>query len=44
MVMDWLVWTVRSRTSRGRRMLQVALRDYVLERGLVMEQKMKRRG
>lgn len=29
------VGTVRSRVSRGRRMLQVALRDYALQRGLI---------
>jgi RNA polymerase sigma-70 factor, ECF subfamily len=33
-VMDCRVGTVRSRLSRGRRMLQVALRDYALEKGL----------
>lgn len=31
------VGTVRSRLSRGRRMLQVALRDYAVERGLIKE-------
>ncbi len=36
-VMDSPVGTVRSRISRGRRMLQVALRDYALERGLIKE-------
>ena len=34
-VMDCAIGTVRSRVSRGRRMLQVALRDYALERGLI---------
>lgn len=33
-VMECPVGTVRSRLSRGRRMLQVALRDYALEKGL----------
>ncbi len=32
-VMECPIGTVRSRVSRGRRMLQVALRDYALERG-----------
>jgi len=31
------VGTIRSRLSRGRRMLQVALRDYALERGVIRE-------
>ncbi len=31
------IGTVRSRISRGRRMLQVALRDYALERGLISQ-------
>jgi len=34
-VMECPVGTVRSRVSRGRRMLQVALRGYALERGLI---------
>ncbi|MEE9191257.1 MAG: sigma-70 family RNA polymerase sigma factor [Candidatus Aerophobetes bacterium] len=34
-VMDCAIGTVRSRVSRGRRMLHVALRDYALERGLI---------
>ncbi len=34
-VMECPVGTVRSRVSRGRRMLQVALRDYALQRGLI---------
>jgi RNA polymerase sigma-70 factor (ECF subfamily) len=34
-VMGCPVGTIRSRVSRGRRMLQVALRDYALERGLI---------
>jgi RNA polymerase sigma-70 factor (ECF subfamily) len=34
-VMECPVGTVRSRVSRGRRMLQVALRDYALQRGLL---------
>lgn len=33
-IMDCPVGTVRSRLSRGRRMLQVALRDYAREKGL----------
>jgi RNA polymerase sigma-70 factor (ECF subfamily) len=36
-VMDCAIGTVRSRVSRGRRMLQVALRGYALERGLIKE-------
>ena len=31
------IGTVRSRISRGRRMLQVALRDYALKRGQIKE-------
>lgn len=31
------VGTIRSRLSRGRRLLQVALRDYALERGLIKQ-------
>ncbi len=34
-VMECPIGTVRSRISRGRRMLQVALRGYALERGLI---------
>ena len=34
-VMECPIGTVRSRVSRGRRMLQVALRGYALERGLI---------
>jgi RNA polymerase sigma-70 factor (ECF subfamily) len=33
-VMECAIGTIRSRVSRGRRLLQVALRDYALERGL----------
>jgi len=36
-VMDCAIGTIRSRVSRGRRMLQVALRGYALERGLIKE-------
>ncbi len=36
-VMDCAIGTIRSRVSRGRRMLQVALRDYALKRGLIKE-------
>ena len=36
-VMDCPIGTVRSRVSRGRRMLQVALRDYALQRGLIRQ-------
>ncbi len=36
-VMDCPIGTVRSRVSRGRRMLQVALRDYALQRGLISQ-------
>ena len=36
-VMECPVGTVRSRVSRGRRMLQVALRDYALKRGVLKE-------
>jgi len=36
-VMECPVGTVRSRVSRGRRMLQVALRDYALQRGLIRQ-------
>jgi len=34
-VMECAIGTIRSRVSRGRRLLQVALRDYALERGLI---------
>jgi len=34
-VMECPVGTVRSRVSRGRRLLQVALRDYASQRGLI---------
>lgn len=36
-VMECAVGTVRSRLSRGRKMLQVSLRDYASERGLIQE-------
>lgn len=36
-VLECAVGTVRSRLSRGRRMLQVALRDYALKRGVIKE-------
>jgi len=36
-VMACAIGTVRSRISRGRRILQVALRNYALERGLIKE-------
>ncbi len=36
-VMECAIGTIRSRVSRGRRMLQVALRDYALERDLIKE-------
>ena len=36
-IMECPMGTVRSRVSRGRRMLQVALRDYALERGLISQ-------
>jgi len=36
-VMECPVGTVRSRVSRGRRMLQVALRHYALQRGLISQ-------
>ncbi len=36
-VMECAIGTVRSRVSRGRRMLQVALRNYALKRGLIEE-------
>ncbi len=36
-VMECPVGTVRSRVSRGRRVLQVALRDYALQRGLISQ-------
>lgn len=34
-VLDCPIGTVRSRVSRGRRLLQIALREYALERGLI---------
>ena len=34
-VLNCPIGTVRSRVSRGRRLLQVALRDYALEQGLI---------
>ncbi len=36
-VMKCAIGTIRSRVSRGRRMLQVALRDFALKRGLIKE-------
>lgn len=36
-VMECAVGTIRSRLSRGRRMLQVALRNYALKRGIIKE-------
>ena len=36
-VMKCAIGTIRSRVSRGRRMLQVELRDYALKRGLIKE-------
>ena len=36
-VMECPVGTVRSRVSRGRRLLQVALRDYASQRGLISQ-------
>lgn len=36
-VMECAVGTIRSRLSRGRRMLQVALKDYALKRGVLKE-------
>lgn len=36
-VMECAVGTIRSRVSRGRRMLQVALREYALKRGIIKE-------
>ncbi len=36
-VMECAIGTVRSRISRGRRILQVVLRNYALERGLIKE-------
>jgi len=36
-IMECPMGTVRSRVSRGRRMLQVTLRDYALERGLISQ-------
>ncbi len=39
-VMECPVGTVRSRVSRGRRMLQVALREYALQKGVVKSTEM----
>ncbi len=36
-VMECAIGTIRSRISRGRRMLQVALRDYASKRGIIKE-------
>ncbi len=36
-VMECPVGTVRSRVSRGRRMLQLALKEYALKRGMIKE-------
>jgi len=36
-VMECAIGTIRSRISRGRRLLQVALREYALEMGLIKE-------
>lgn len=36
-VMECAIGTIRSRLSRGRRMLQVALKDYALKRGVIKE-------
>lgn len=36
-VLECPVGTIRSRLSRGRRMLQVALREYALKRGIIKE-------
>lgn len=36
-VMECPVGTIRSRVSRGRRMLQVALREYAVKRGMIKE-------
>ncbi len=36
-VMECPVGTIRSRVSRGRRMLQVALKEYALKRGMIKE-------
>ncbi len=36
-VMECAVGTIRSRLSRGRRMLQLSLREYALKRGLIKE-------
>ena len=40
-IMDCPVGTVRSRVSRGRRLLQVALREYAVERGLIKDSTQK---
>ncbi len=42
-VMECAIGTIRSRVSRGRRLLQVALRDYALERGLINWNRYERR-
>ncbi len=42
-VMECAIGTIRSRVSRGRRLLQVALRDYALERGLINWSRYERR-
>jgi len=36
-VMECAIGTIRARISRGRRLLQVALRNYAMERGLIKE-------
>ena len=36
-VMECAVGTIRSRLSRGRRMLQLSLREYAQKRGLIKE-------
>ncbi len=36
-VMECAIGTIRARISRGRRLLQVVLRDYAMERGLIEE-------
>ena len=40
-IMRCPIGTVRSRVSRGRRLLQVALREYAVERGLIKESTQK---
>jgi len=42
-VVECAIGTIRSRVSRGRRLLQVALRDYALERGLINWNRYERR-